>query len=161
MWPTTNVVDVTGPSTPRLRSAPRTNVVLPAPSSPETSTTSPGASVLASRAPARSVSSGPAVSSIRLTEARAEGYATAEQQDAGDGDRPAVDACVGQGRTGRCGRGARRGTARGRRGCGWGLGGRGGRAWRRARGRRRRLALVVRTEGIGVLVVAGALSESG
>ena len=43
-----------GPPTPRLRSAPRTNVVLPAPSSPETSTTSPGASARRERArPAR------------------------------------------------------------------------------------------------------------
>ena len=41
-------MDVIGPSTPRLRSAPRTNVVFPAPRSPDTSTTSPGASVLAS-----------------------------------------------------------------------------------------------------------------
>ena len=44
----TNVGDVIGPSTPRLRSAPRTNVVFPAPRSPDTSTTSPGASALAS-----------------------------------------------------------------------------------------------------------------
>ena len=47
-WPTTNVGDVIGPFTPRLRSAPRTNVVFPAPNSPETSTTSPGRSVAAS-----------------------------------------------------------------------------------------------------------------
>ena len=33
----------TGPSTPSSRQAPRTNVVLPAPSSPATATTSPGA----------------------------------------------------------------------------------------------------------------------
>ena len=60
-WPTTNVGLVTGPSTPSARSAPRTNVVFPAPSSPETSTTSPGAAGRASRAPSRSVWSGPVV----------------------------------------------------------------------------------------------------
>jgi hypothetical protein len=46
--PTTNVGLVIGPLAPSARSAPRTNVVLPAPSSPETSTTSPGRSALAS-----------------------------------------------------------------------------------------------------------------
>src|SRR3954451_12328001 len=48
----------TGPSTPRARAAPRTNVVFPAPSSPETATTSPGRSRAASRAASASVSAG-------------------------------------------------------------------------------------------------------
>ena len=47
---------VTGPSRPSARQAPRTNVVLPLPSSPLTSTTSPGRSRRASSAPAASVS---------------------------------------------------------------------------------------------------------
>src|ERR1019366_2835277 len=51
-----NVGLVTGPATPSARHAPRTSVVLPAPSSPATSTTSPGDSVVASSAPAASVS---------------------------------------------------------------------------------------------------------
>ena len=49
---------VTGPWTPSARQAPRTNVVLPEPSSPETVTTSPGRSSAASSAAMRSVSSG-------------------------------------------------------------------------------------------------------
>src|SRR5688500_4572685 len=57
-----NVGLVIGPSTPRARAAPRTNVVLPAPSTPDTSTTSPGVRRRESRAPAASVSAGPAVS---------------------------------------------------------------------------------------------------
>src|SRR6185503_11522215 len=47
---------VTGPATPSARHAPRTNVVLPLPSSPLTSTRSPGRSDFASSAPSRSVS---------------------------------------------------------------------------------------------------------
>src|SRR4051812_29718430 len=115
-----------GPSTPRLWSAPRTNVVLPAPSSPDTSTTSPGRSSAASRAPARSVSSGPEVSSVRLTEAQAQGGAGAEQQDAGQPGHPGVDAGVGQygprSRRG-TGRGGRRGRSGGGRGGGLRRGG--------------------------------------
>src|SRR5581483_7302864 len=53
---------VTGTVTPSSLHAPRTSVVFPAPSSPATSTTSPGRSVAASRAPIASVSAGPAVS---------------------------------------------------------------------------------------------------
>ena len=49
---------VTGAVTPRARAAPRTNVVLPAPSSPATVTTSPGWSRSAMRAAMRSVSAG-------------------------------------------------------------------------------------------------------
>src|SRR3954470_21136769 len=48
----------TGSRTPRARAAPRTNVVFPAPSSPETRTTSPGRSRAASRAASASVSAG-------------------------------------------------------------------------------------------------------
>src|SRR4051794_14679844 len=132
-----------GPSTPRLCSAPRTNVVLPAPSSPDTSTTSPGLSSAASRAPARSVSSGPEVSSVRLTEAQAQGGAGAEQQDAGQPGDPGVAPGVGQlgarGRrgSGRGGGGGGRGGGSGGRPGGW-RGGRlrgGGRARPRRRGR--------------------------
>src|SRR3954469_364417 len=96
MWPTTNVGEVTGPSTPSARSAPRTNVVFPAPSSPEISTTSPGARVAASRAPARSVSSGAAVSSVGAGNSNAEREAGAEQERAAERHRPRVDARVGQ-----------------------------------------------------------------
>src|SRR5271155_5065597 len=53
---------VTGSVTPSARAAPRTNVVLPAPSSPRTSTTSPGRRRSASCAPIASVSCGPFVS---------------------------------------------------------------------------------------------------
>src|SRR5436305_8722807 len=49
----------TGTLTPRARQAPRTKVVLPAPRSPSTSTTSPGRSRRASSAPRASVSPGP------------------------------------------------------------------------------------------------------
>ncbi len=48
------------------RAAPRTSVVLPAPSSPRTSTTSPSARVAASSAPSASVSAGPLVRRLRL-----------------------------------------------------------------------------------------------
>ena len=51
---------VTGSVTPSARHAPRTNVVLPQPSSPETVTTSPGRSSRASAAATASVSSGEA-----------------------------------------------------------------------------------------------------
>ena len=43
---------------PSARAAPRTKVVFPVPSSPETATTSPGSSSRATAAPMRSVSSG-------------------------------------------------------------------------------------------------------
>src|SRR3954463_2457028 len=152
-----------GPSTPRLCSAPRTNVVLPAPSSPDTSTTSPGLSSPASRAPARSVSSGPEVSSVRLTEAQAQGGAGAQQQDAGQPGHPGVDPGVGQrgprggGGSGRGGRGlrARRGRRRGRGRRGR-CGGRGG-GGPRGRGR----GGLVAGERVGGLVVAGALGPGG
>src|SRR5439155_5033081 len=66
MCPIVNVGLVTGTVTPSARQAPRTNVVLPEPSSPLTSTTSPGASASASRAPAASVSGGELVEKPQL-----------------------------------------------------------------------------------------------
>src|SRR3954454_20574950 len=64
---------VTGPSMPKARQAPRTKVVLPLPSSPETVTTSPTRRVLASRAATASVSAGEAeCSSTELRRGRAE-----------------------------------------------------------------------------------------
>jgi hypothetical protein len=53
---------VTAPVTPSDRQAPRTNVVLPDPSSPATVTTSPGRSFPATRAASASVSAGDVVS---------------------------------------------------------------------------------------------------
>src|SRR6185436_15400881 len=93
-----------GPVTPKLRSAPRTNVVFPAPSSPETSTTSPGRRRAASAAPAASVPSGPDVTSAWLTEAGAEREAGAQQQRSADGGEPVVGPGIGQSRAWRRGR---------------------------------------------------------
>src|SRR5687767_5640159 len=56
MCPIVKLGLVTGVVTPSARHAPRTNVVLPLPSSPLTRTMSPGRSVFASSAPSRSVS---------------------------------------------------------------------------------------------------------
>src|SRR3954468_3198100 len=53
---------VTGTPTPSARAAPRTKVVLPAPSSPETRTTSPARRPSASRAARASVSAAESVS---------------------------------------------------------------------------------------------------
>src|SRR5687767_8174837 len=64
----TKVGEVTGSVTPSARHAPRIRVVFPAPSSPLTSTRSPGASVAANLAPSASVSSGPAVRSSKEIE---------------------------------------------------------------------------------------------
>src|SRR3954449_2867097 len=61
-----NVGLVTFAVTPSARQAPRTNVVLPAPSSPLTSTTSPGPRSAASRAPAASVCSGELLEQAQL-----------------------------------------------------------------------------------------------
>src|SRR5262245_48082808 len=55
---------VTGRVTPRARQAPRMNVVLPEPSSPETSTRSPGRRLKPRRAPSPSVSSGDEVTTF-------------------------------------------------------------------------------------------------
>src|SRR5215470_19214280 len=74
---------VTCPSTPSARHAPRTNVVLPEPRSPETVTTSPGSSSEASLAAMRSVSSGEDDSSsmfLSLEEAELDGGLGGEQR---------------------------------------------------------------------------------
>src|ERR1700745_2590687 len=60
-----NVGLVTGSVTPSARAAPRTSVVLPAPTSPLTSTTSPSRRPSASSPPSASVCSGPVVSTVR------------------------------------------------------------------------------------------------
>src|SRR3954468_25029718 len=129
-----NVGLVTGTATPSARSAPRTNVVLPAPSSPETSTTSPGRRLAASSAPARSVASGPSV--IARAQASPQRDAAQEQPEAGDGRRDGIAAGARELLRRRCGlRGRGRGGGGGR---GAGGGGRrrglGGRV--RAAGRR-------------------------
>src|SRR6476646_7348726 len=102
-----NVGLVTGPATPSARSAPRTNVVLPAPRSPETSTTSPGRSD-AARA---SVSAGEAVSVAAI------GGATAQRQPEGDerhaGQRDGDDVEAGARQLRRAGRVGGRGLGRG------------------------------------------------
>ena len=77
-----NVGLVTGPRTPSARQAPRTNVVLPLPSSPLTSTTSPGRSRAASSAPAASVSA-----ALRLT-IRTPSVWRARDRGAGQPNRP-------------------------------------------------------------------------
>src|SRR4051794_31199658 len=135
-----------GPSTPRLCSAPRTNVVLPAPSSPETSTTSPGLSVAASSAPARSVASA-------LGDRTAQGEARAQQRRTGEREQSGVDAGVGELAAAR---GALRGGGGGggRRGRRHGLCGRRRSLRRRGRGGRRRLR-----EGVLVLLVSRTLGE--
>src|SRR5436190_19325720 len=170
-----NVGLVTGSRTPRAWAAPRTNVVLPAPSSPATSTTSPGWSSAARAAPSASVSAAEAVRCApaallgALTQAQAE--ADAGEQEAGTGERDEAG----------LGAGGRKlltaASARAARGCA-------GLAGRRARERRRGAALATgparparatgsagaaprglvaaRTlapEGIVVLVVAGALGH--
>src|SRR5262245_51557743 len=110
-----------GPVTPRLRNAPRTNVVFPAPRSPETSTTSPGFRRAASSAPTASVASGPLVS----TEPGTKREAGAQQQRPAGGGQPVLETRVRQARA----------RGRGRRG-GAGLAGNGGRGRLRGRGRR-------------------------
>src|SRR5690349_23198872 len=55
----------TGSRTPSARAAPRTNVVFPVPSSPETVTTSPARNRAASRAASASVSSGDPVTTSK------------------------------------------------------------------------------------------------
>ena len=85
--PITKVGLVTCSRTPRPRQAPLTNVVLPAPSSPATSTTSPGASPLASASPKRSVCCSSDVSSsssgihARIVAARAKPACASEQTE--------------------------------------------------------------------------------
>src|SRR5881392_1276527 len=74
---------VTGTATPSARAAPRTKVVLPAPSSPETRTTSPGRRLAASRAARASVSAADPVSVAAM------GGATAPQRQPGEHERHA------------------------------------------------------------------------
>src|SRR5213083_1988712 len=84
---------VTGTSTPSARQAPRTNVVLPAPSSPETSTTSPGPSVAARSAASASVSRAEVVSALAPGMRPApEGEAAEQEHEADRGDREDVEA---------------------------------------------------------------------
>src|SRR5689334_8651193 len=96
-----NVGLVTGPSKPRAREAPRTNVVFPAPSSPSSSTTSPACSVAASAAPAASVAAALVVVIVLSLEALrgvAQGQADADehQHDAGEHEDARVQAGTGQ-----------------------------------------------------------------
>src|SRR6266581_6641469 len=71
---------VTWSVTPSARAAPRTNVVLPLPSSPATSTRSPGERRRASSAPTASVSCGAPVSCLTSRDSRCE---LAEQAELG------------------------------------------------------------------------------
>src|SRR5204863_4665444 len=92
---------VIGPLTPRRRQAPRTNVVFPAPISPETRITSPGRRSAAARAPIASVSSGPAVSNRSGSEpliggAQAQADAEQEERDPGQPEDARVRSRVGQ-----------------------------------------------------------------
>src|SRR5215218_3866757 len=103
-----NVGLVTGTPTPSARHAPRTNVVLPAPSSPEMSTTSPGCSPAASAAARASVSAAAAVSVSTLAAGMRpapQREAGEQERDAGGGEREDVEAgagdCLGGGRLGR------------------------------------------------------------
>ena len=89
-------------------------MVLPAPSSPETSTTSPGRSSAASSAPARSVASAPDVRT-------AQGDPGREEHDAGERDPARADAGAGEllGLRGRRGPGAGAGAGAGAGWAGW------------------------------------------
>src|SRR5215213_10926684 len=108
---------VTGPVTPSARSAPRTNVVLPAPSSPESSTTSPGRSSRASSAPSASVSAADAVCSAgdAIGGAAPERQARHEQHPAAGRDETGVGPGARERRRGR------RDARGGRGGAGVGL----------------------------------------
>src|SRR5437879_3733069 len=111
-----NVGLVTGSVTPSARAAPRASVVLPAPRSPELSTTSPGRSPPASSAPSASVSCGPAVSTVRvagegggsgpahIAHAQAQADTGGDQAGTQERDRPHVITGVRQA-GGPCGRG--------------------------------------------------------
>src|SRR5918998_5568369 len=159
--PTTKVGLVIASPTPSSRSAPRTNVVLPAPRSPDTSTTSPGRSCAARSAPARSVPSG--LSLAALTQPHPQGDAAREQDGAEQEHRAGVEPGAGQlwlagGGGGRHGGAGRRGPGRDRAGLGCGgagLGrsraglGRGGAGLGSGSGRRRRR---------GVLLLPAALA---
>src|SRR3954451_16058381 len=128
---------------PSARHAPRTNVVLPAPRSPETRTTSPGCSVAARSAASASVSGAEAVSALAAGMRPApEGQAAEQEHEADRGDREDVEAGARQGLR----RGALAGGGcRGRRG----LRRRGGRGRRRSGGGCRLLLLGRRLLGRG------------
>src|SRR6185436_11141411 len=111
-----NVGLVTGTFTPSARHAPRTKVVLPAPRSPETRTTSPARSVRASPAATASVSAADAVSVTVLAvgmRPAPEGEAAEQEHEADRGDREHVEAGARK-RLGGGGPGLRRGGRRGR-----------------------------------------------
>src|SRR3954469_21780463 len=110
-----NVGLVTGPETPSAWQAPRTNVVLPAPISPRTSTMSPGASRAARSAAAASV---PAGLELLIGRAHAQAGPGQHQREAGEEHQAQVGARVrkrvgrGRRRAGRGCSGARRARAR-------------------------------------------------
>src|SRR3954469_13455804 len=150
---------VTGTSTPSARAAPRTKVVLPAPSSPDTRTTSPGRRLAASRAARASVSAADPVSVAAM------GGAAAPQRQSGEHERHAdeghgddVEAGTRQLARRRGRRLRRRGGRRGggRRGLRRGLL-LGGLGLLLRRGRRLGLGLRLTGEGVGVLLVARAV----
>src|SRR3954466_5099461 len=85
-----NVGLVTGSSTPSARAAPRTNVVLPAPRSPATSTTSPGRRSTASAAPSASVCSAEVVLLRLAPQARAQADAGEQEPAPGEGEEPCL-----------------------------------------------------------------------
>src|SRR5215211_4902736 len=87
-----NVGLVTGTPTPRARAAPRTKVVLPAPSSPDTRTTSPGTRRSARRAASASVSAGEAVSASAMAGPAAQDEPGGDERDPGQGQRREVQA---------------------------------------------------------------------
>src|SRR4051794_12175830 len=105
-----NVGLVTGPDTPSAWQAPRTNVVLPAPISPRTSTRSPGASLAARSAAAASV---PAGLELLIGRAHAQAGTGENERQPGEEHQARVAAGVWQvaRRAGRRG-GGRRGGAR-------------------------------------------------
>src|SRR5690349_24561366 len=147
-----------GPVTPSARRAPRTKVVLPAPSSPDSRTTSPGRSSRANAAPSASVSSADAVCSAgsAIGDAAPQRQPRQEQQAATGRGQPGLGAGAWQ-RGGGGGR-ARRGGGRARARLGRRLVcGRAGLRCGRA------LGLLLRPVGerVLVLVVAGALREGG
>src|SRR4051794_38361720 len=162
-----NVGLVTGVVTPSARQAARTNVVLPVPISPRTSTTSPGRNRAASSSAAAPVASG---LELLIGRAQAQAGTGQQQRQAGKDDQARIAARVGQrARRDAGGHRARRagGRARRRRAAAQvrvlrePVVARGARA-ARLRARRGRAAAVAVGERIVVLIVpgaAGALAE--
>src|SRR5919107_5296868 len=97
-----NVGLVIGPVTPSARQAPRTNVVLPVPISPRSSTTSPGRSSAARAAAAASVSE---ALEVLIGRAQAQAESREQQREAGEDELARVAAGVGQGAASRGARG--------------------------------------------------------